>query len=320
MSGAESGLILVAGEALIDLVPGDGFSLTAHTGGGPFNTARTIARLGQSTALVGSLSTDRFGERLFSELSEDGVITDALVRTDEPTTLALAEVDDAGSSVYRFYAQGTSALSLRSTADVFRILPQAVHTLHVGSLGIAVEPMAAALEGLVCDAGDVPLVMVDPNCRPWAVQDEISYRARLDRLFTRADVIKASKDDLSWIVPDVPALDAARQLLDAGPSVVLLTLGEEGVAIVTHEGTQTVQAPRVRIIDTIGAGDAFGGAFLAWWARLGLGREELCDGGLLRSAAGFACEVAALTCGRPGAHPPLLAELGRRAETSSASA
>src|SRR3954454_18057366 len=85
-------VILVAGEALYDLVPGGGSDLRAYPGGGPFNTARTLGRLGQPVAFLGRLSTDPFGATLEPMLVADGVALAAVVRTDEPTTLAIADV------------------------------------------------------------------------------------------------------------------------------------------------------------------------------------------------------------------------------------
>jgi fructokinase len=103
-------VVLVAGEALFDLVPrGTGSDLGGQPGGGPFNTARTIGRLGRRVAYLGRLSSDGFGHRLRSALAGDGVGLDCIVPTDDPTTLALAEVDGAGVAAYRFYARGTSA-------------------------------------------------------------------------------------------------------------------------------------------------------------------------------------------------------------------
>src|SRR3954467_14626871 len=112
-----AGVILVAGEALVDLVPSEtADSLAAHPGGGPFNAARTIGRLERPVAYLGRLSGDRFGRRMEALLQEDGVRLGAVVRTEEPTTLALADVDPQGVARYRFYTQGTSAVGLTPEA------------------------------------------------------------------------------------------------------------------------------------------------------------------------------------------------------------
>jgi fructokinase len=296
-------VILVAGEALYDLVPrGDG-DLSAHPGGGPFNTARTIARLEQPVAFLGRLSSDRFGVTLERMLAEDGVALDAVVRTIDPTTLAIADVDAQGVARYRFYTQGTSAAGLTTDAAL-RALPEGVDALHVGTLGLLLEPVAGAVEAVVGELAARALVMVDPNIRPGAIADPAAYRARLERVLARTHVLKVSEEDLDWL-----ALDA-RALRDAGPAVVLLTRGADGASVVTADGERAVKVEATEVVDTIGAGDAFGGGFLAWWRAQGLDAEALADTDAVVEAARFACLVAARTVARAGASPPRLAELG----------
>jgi fructokinase len=300
---SERQLIVVGGEALIDLVPtGDG-AFGAHPGGGPFNTARTLGRLGRPVAYLGRLSTDGFGTQLAGLLDADGVRPDAVVRTEQPTTLALVELDAQGSARYRFYTEATSAPGL-TAADA---VPLAVAMLHIGTLGLLLEPMAAALEALAVQLSGSALVMVDPNVRPETVEDHEPYRARLARVLAAADVVKVSDEDLAWLAPDRDPLDAARAL---GPAVVLLTRGAQGAVVLTAGHEVDVPAPRVDVVDTIGAGDAFSGGWLAWWSEHGLGRAELARVDDVIAATRFACLVAARTCARPGASPPWRDELG----------
>ena len=163
------------------MVQGDEDDLRGHPGGGPFNTARTVGRLGQPVAYLGRLSSDRFGLRLEALLSDDGVALESVVRTDEPTTLAIAEVDHEGVARYRFYERGTAATGLTPEAAL-DALPDEVDILHVGTLGLALEPVATALEAVVERVADSALIAVDPNCRPWVIEDRAAYRARLDRV------------------------------------------------------------------------------------------------------------------------------------------
>jgi len=301
-------VILVAGEALFDLIYDGDESLQGHPGGAAFTTARTIGRLGQPVAYLGRLSTDRFGIRLERMLVADGVRLDAVVRTDEPTTLAMAELDETGSAGYRFYERATSAPGLTPEAAL-AALPPGVTILHVGTLGLTLEPMATALEAVVEELSGHALVMVDPNVRPWVIADADTYRSRLRRVLGRSDVVKVSEEDLAWLEPERSAADAARMLLQGGPRVVLLTRGAEGVQVVTSAGDVPVPAPEVEVVDTIGAGDAFGGGFLAWWRAQGLGRAQLDDRSAVVAAATFGALVAARTVARAGASPPYLHEV-----------
>jgi fructokinase len=302
-------MIVVGGEALYDLVVQDSDDdLHGHPGGGPFNTARTIGRLAQPVAYLGRLSTDRFGRRLEALLADDGVSLESVVRTDEPTTLALAEVDDEGVARYRFYERGTAAPGLTVEAAL-EALPPRVDIVHVGTLGLALEPVATALEAVVARVASRALVAVDPNCRPWVVKDADAYRARIRRVLGSAHVLKVSEEDLEFLEPERAGVEAVRTLLEHGPTVGLLTRGPNGALVITRTAEVAVPAPRAKVVDTIGAGDAFGGGFLAWWSERGLGRDELADIDRVVEATEFACLVAARTCSRPGASPPYRSEL-----------
>ncbi len=89
----------------------------------------------------------------------------------------------------------------------------------------------------------------------------------------------------------------------------LLTRGPNGALVVTRTAEVPVPAPRVTVVDTIGAGDAFGGGFVGWWSERGLGPDALANIDLVVEATAFACLVAARTCSRPGASPPYRNEL-----------
>jgi fructokinase len=301
-------MIVVAGEALIDLIVGADGALSAIPGGGPYNTARTIARLGQPVTFLGRISTDRFGRDLRANLARDRVAADGVIETDDPTTLAAVELDEHGVARYRFYVEGTSAAGL-SEADTARVMAASAAALHVGTLGLVLEPIGTTIERLVESSDSSRLVMLDPNCRPSATTDPVAFRARIDRLASRADVVKVSDDDLRFIAPGRSPDATIDRLLTLGACVVLRTNGSDNVEIRMRSGRGTVPVPTIAVIDTIGAGDAFGGGFLAAWAAAGRGRKDLASMDLVRDAVRVAVRVAALTCARPGADPPTLAEL-----------
>ena len=306
MSG--DGVIVVAGEALIDLVLDPNGRLGAHPGGGPFNTARSLSRLEQDVLYLGRISDDRFGTQLRAELAGDGVRLDAVVETSDPTTLALAEIDAEGVASYRFYTEGTSAPGLTSEVALAS-LPEDVHMLHVGTLGLVLEPMATALRVVISTLSASALVMLDPNCRPALIPDRWAYRRQLEDTLGRSHVVKASEEDLAWLEPGAEPAAAARSLLADGAEVVLVTRGPQGALVVTEREERAVAAPPANVVDTIGAGDSFSAGFLAWWRLRGLGREDLRDLDAVVGATAFACAVAAKTCERAGASPPRLSEL-----------
>ncbi|MBA2719119.1 MAG: substrate-binding domain-containing protein, partial [Chloroflexi bacterium] len=264
-------MIVVAGESLIDLLVREDGSVRATPGGGPYNVARALGRLGRPVAFLGRISTDRFGRILRERLVADGVGLTMAPTTDDPTLLAVAELDAGGSAGYRFHTTGTAAVGL-VPGDLPAGLPATTTVLHVGTLGLVLQPMAATIEQLVARAGSDVLVMADPNCRPSAISDEPAYRARLGRVLARIDVVKVSTDDLAWLEPALDVVAAARVLVSAGPPTVLVTDGGRPVRIVTAGAVTAVDVPRVVVVDSVGAGDAFGAGFLAAWTAAGHGR------------------------------------------------
>lgn len=304
--------IVVAGEALADLILGPDLSVDAHVGGGPFNTARTVARLGQPAAFLGPLSRDAFGESLAAALSADGVAVHPALRTELPTTLAMVALDDAGVAQYRFYAEGTSAPAL-DAERLATAVPEAMYALQVGGLGLVFEPSASSLLGLLRRLRGSTLICVDPNSRPHAIADLDAHRKVIRTAIECADIVKFSDEDAQVLAPDVAPEDTAREFLKAGPALVVLTRGAQGALALTHEHEITVDAPDVEVVDTVGAGDAFSGALLADLRRQGATRAGLGDAATVRPAIEFAAAVSAIVCTRAGADPPHLSEVASTA-------
>jgi fructokinase len=298
-------VITVVGEALVDLVVAADGAIAVRAGGAPFNVARACARLGAPVSLVAAVSTDRFGQGLMADLIDDGVHTEHVQSVDRPTTLAVAELDPVGAATYRFYVEGTSAVALVPAA-----LPAMTRAIVAGGLGLAVEPMAAAVERIVLDAGDDVLVMVDLNCRPDAVGDRSRYLARLGRALARADVIKASIEDLCYIDgTTAPAAVAAARLMSGRTRTVLLTAGAAATTVVTATDRRPVPVIDCPVVDTIGAGDGFTAGFVSWWMASGRIVDDLASVDLVVPAVDAAHRVAAVVVGRTGADPPHRGEL-----------
>ena len=302
-------MIVVVGESLVDLVPQDGERLRAHLGGGPFNTARALGRLRRPVSFLGAMSTDPLGARLLSALIADGVSIDTVVETDAPTTLALASIAESGSASYNFYVADTAASRLTPDQAV-DALPDDLDAVCAGSLGLVLEPIAAAVTAVVeASAARGALVLIDPNIRASLITGRRAYLDRLHRALAATHVVKASVEDLDWLAPDEPPAAAARELLRHGPAVALVTRGGDGALIVTPEEELEVPAPPVAVVDTIGAGDAFSAGFLASWHERRLSRSALSDLDVVAQAVRVAVLVASRTCERAGASPPYLDEV-----------
>ena len=239
-------MIVVGGESLIDLIVYPGGRLAAISGGGPFNTARTIGRLGGSSAYPRPALDRPVRAGAARTGSSSMASIAALVQsTDDPTTLAVAELDDAGAATYHFYLEGTSAPGL-SDGGLADGLPVGPARSTSGRSASSSSRWGRPSKSLIRGAPDDVVVMVDPNCRPSATPEPAALRARVQRLAVRADVIKASHDDLAFLYPGVAADQRRGALLEAGPSAMLVTDGGRAVRIVVARSRDRSAGPAHR--------------------------------------------------------------------------
>jgi len=300
-------VIVVAGEALIDLVPqGTGAlaGLKPALGGGPYNTAVALGRLGSPTAFCSRTSHDAFGEALLDGLRAAGVDVSAVQRGAEPTTLAVASIDGNGSAAYSFYVEGTADRLFAAPAA----LPTGTRAVSFGTCSLVLEPGATAYESLLrTAAAQGVFTALDPNIRAGLIPDADAYRARFRSWLPSVSLLKMSEEDALWLG------GSPREWLAAGPAAVVITHGGDGLSAFTRDGAvYPVAGEKVDVVDTIGAGDTVNAALLHGLAAqdalssealLGLGAEGWTR--LLR----FAARAAAITCSRAGAEPPYASEV-----------
>jgi fructokinase len=300
-------MVTVIGEALVDIIVDARGEVTSVVGGGPLNTARTVARLGVPASFLGGVSSDPFGQRIMRLLDKDGVQLGLGEQVPEPTTLAIAQIDASGAASYRFMLDGTSAATVTPEMALAHVDADS-RAIHAGTLALVMQPLADALVAVVGAATDDQLVMIDPNCRP-SVDRLPLLRSSLDAVIGRADIVKVSGDDLEYLFPDADPLTAARSLAADTNSLVLFTDGSNAVHVITAGSAEpavdlVLDVPSVPVVDTVGAGDSFSGGFLAYWLHNDLGRGDVSDLDHVVAAARFGIAVAGITCQRPGADPP----------------
>lgn len=309
-------MIVVGGEALVDLVPaaattpGELGPLVPRLGGGPFNTAVALGRLGADVSFLCHISTDGFGDALLDRLHAAGVRTDLVTRGPEPTTLAVVTLAGDGAARYTFHVLGTAD---RLVADPGP-LPDTVTTVSLGSFSLVLEPGATAYETVLRrESARGRLTVLDPNIRSGLIDDPAAYRARFASWLPHVGLLKMSDDDALWLG------GTADDWLAAGVRAVVLTRGAAGLSVVTRDLTVAVPAALATVVDTIGAGDTAHAALLAWLDRHGVrspdGVADLDRQGWSH-ALRFAARAAALTVGRVGAQPPYAAEINSPENTT----
>lgn len=297
-------MILVVGEALVDVVEHPDGTRREHPGGSPANVAVGLGRAGLDVTLATTLADDRYGELIRQHLIESRVTLQAAVAP--RTSSAVAKLGESGSATYEF------DLTWDPSAIDSPILPAAIHT---GSIATVLEPGSDEVHVMVQQLRSRCIITFDPNVRPSITPDRDDVAERVGQLVRLADVVKVSDEDVAWLYPGTSIDEATERWLDDGPSLVVVTRGGDGSVARTRSGRVEVAPPPVDVVDTVGAGDAYMSGLLIALDAEGLldvsARQRLreLDDAMVRRLTELAGRSAAIVVGRAGAEPPWRHEL-----------
>jgi fructokinase len=310
-------MYLVCGEALFDFFsqPDSGQSnkvgFQAIAGGSPFNVAVGLRRLGIDAGFFAGISSDYLGRRLATVLAEEGVRDDFLVPFDAPTTLSMVAVGADGSPQYSFRGEGCADRML--SVEHLPTLNDSVRGLHVGSFSLVVQPVADALLALVRRENGKRLITFDPNVRLNPAPSIELWRSQVAKFAEHAHIIKVSDEDLELLYPEKEPAAVAQGWLRDNCQWVIMTRGREGATVFTRGlGSWSVAARKVDTVDTVGAGDTFQAALIAFLTERGLDAPSalaVVDRETLTKMLEFAVAAAAVTCTREGPDLPYRAEV-----------
>jgi fructokinase len=310
-------MILCCGEALIDMLPrqtGAGEAAFApYVGGAVFNTAIALGRLGVPTEFFSGISSDFFGQMLRDSLAQNHVGTRYAHISPQPTTLAFVRLVD-GQASYIFYDENSAGRSL--TTDHLPVLDDNVTTVQFGAISLIPEPCGATYEALMAREHEKRVIVLDPNIRPGFIPDKETHLARMRRMIAMTDIVKISDEDMRWF-GEAGTMDeiAKRWIVPAdqqGPKLILVTHGADGVTGYTQDQTVHVDAQRVEVVDTVGAGDTFTAGVLASLQEAGLLTKAALPSltqEQISAALTLGAKAAAVTVSRAGANPPWRSEL-----------
>jgi fructokinase len=296
--------VWVAGEVLIDLIP-YGSERTPIVGGGPANTAKALSKIGIDTQFIDGISTDDYGQMAKAELFDSGVKLDYVKYSDKPTCLAIVSLSDSGSASYEFVIENTATFDF--TLD-WLPNPQTEHPplLHIGTLATAIEPGASVLFEWAQSVAKVAPIVFDPNIRPAVIGDRKQYVAQVERWVSISSAVKASDEDIRWLYPYLELEQVIDNWLAKGSSLIVVTFGDEGLAGYRVGEKVSVDAVKVAVADTVGAGDTVGAILVEAIVKDGL---DTMSGVKLEMMLKRASKAAAITVSRSGANPPTLKEI-----------
>ncbi len=298
--------VVALGELLIDFATQntdpEGYpTMAAHPGGAPANFLAALSKFGAKTALLGKVGSDTFGQLLVGTLEKAGIETRGIVMADDVfTTLAFVTFDPSGDRKFAFSRKPGADTCLRPE-ELDLPLIDGAKAFHFGTLSLTDEPARSATQQAVAYAKNAgKLITYDPNLRKPLWNDLNAAREQLLWGLSQADVVKISDEEVEFLF-DLGVEEGAQHILEHyGVKLVFVTCGAQGCFFKNAQAEGRVPSlSGIKVIDTTGAGDIFGGS--AVWKLLQLGKapetltqQELCN------IVTFACTSAGLSTTRPG--------------------
>jgi len=296
--------VWVVGEVLIDLIP-DRDQYLAVVGGGPANTAKALANLGAKTYFIDGVSSDQYGQMAKAELLSANVLLDYAQYSNKPTCTAKVTLSKLGSASYEFVIEDTATFDF---SDLWLPDPQSLKPslLHIGTLATVIEPGASVLFEWAQIVAQFAPIVFDPNVRPAVVGDRDQYVNKFEKWVALSSAVKVSDEDLNWLYPGEAINDIANKWLEVGVQLVVVTLGDKGITAYRRNEQISVDAVKVVVADTVGAGDTVGAVLVEAIVKNGL---DKLTGEVLKTMLNRAAKAAAITVSRTGANPPSKEEI-----------
>ena len=318
-------MIVVIGEALIDLIEDKATAgrYQAVVGGANANVAIALARAGAKQQLLARISSDAFGQKIRQRLVDNKVGLEYAIAANEPTSVAIASIGSSGGASYSFYVENTADWGWTKDELPTQQTMSAIGAtaLQFGCLTMAMPPGNAVVEAWAKDYFEKDLLTLshDVNVRPALGFDRDSERVRVERVNSFSHLIKASDDDINWLYGLEPGSNVdqiAWDWIGDTAKIVFVTRGGDGASIYRRNKTKLdVQSRKVKVQDSVGAGDTFCANTLAQLQQIGalgsgaferlaaLTDKQLVDIAKISSVA------ASMACEKTGAEPPTDAEL-----------
>ena len=296
-------MIGTIGESLVDIVNGK-----ERIGGSPYNVALAASRLGAPVTFFGKISADERGRRLLERMIDNGVLSDPqMCNAEEPTLCSKAVLDKEGKASYVFDYEGTAACSFTKEELYTSLCTESdIDMLLIGSISLVMEPGCKAIMPAIRKMKRRPVLFLDPNVRPSLIKDPAAYRKMIMDLAGECELVRVSDEDLAYLLPGISTAEAELKMRKACRGCLIVTRGAYGST--WYSKGFSVDTPCFnagKIVDTIGCGDTFDGAVMAWLERNGLinsiaslTKQDV------QKMMDYASKAAGLNCLFEGCEPP----------------
>ncbi|MBO5200869.1 MAG: carbohydrate kinase [Clostridia bacterium] len=298
--------VVALGELLIDFtcqsVSDEGYpTMSAHPGGAPANFLSALASCGAKTAFIGKVGNDSFGRTLTNTLNKAGIETKGLIMAEDVfTTLAFVTVDGTGNREFSFARKPGADTTLTFDEIDFSLIDEA-KVFHFGTLSLTDEPArTATVKAVEYAQKQGKLITYDPNLRPPLWKSLEDARKQILWGLTKADIVKISDNEIECLFGLSPEDGASYIIENYDVKLVFVTCGADGCYFETATVKGHVSAlENLKVVDTTGAGDIFGG-FALWGVLENNKKPEELQYEELYSITRFACVAAGLSTQKQG--------------------
>ena len=307
-------MILCSGENLIDFVPVSKNTeiFKACVGGSPLNTAIGLGAMNAPVYFFSRISNDFFGRKIIIFLKKNNVKTNLIQKTSDKTTLGF--VSNRNKPEFSFYANQTADRNL-SQYDFKKNVLNKIILAHFSSISLVLKPGSETYFKIIKNLKKTCLISIDPNIRSSLIENKNNYLKRFKQFLKLADIIKLSDEDFNYLSNNNnPDKVIPNWIQKNNISFVILTLGEKGSILYTKKLRIFIKSYKVKVADTVGAGDIFQAAVINYlYKSKNLSNDKLLN--LKKSdwekCLKFASKAAAINCTKEGCYPPTEREINR---------
>ncbi len=307
-------MIICSGENLIDFVPNseDSESFKACVGGSPLNTAIGLGAMKTPVYFFSRISNDFFGKKIISFLKKHNVKTNLIQKTSDKTTLGF--ISNKKKPEFAFYANQTADRNLTHYSFKSTVLKK-IMLAHFSSISLVLKPGSETYFKMIKSLKNNSLISIDPNVRGSLIENKQKFLKRFNEFLKLADIIKLSDEDFNYINsnknPDkiIPSWIKKNNIL-----FVIFTMGENGSILYTQNFRIYIKSYKVKIKDTVGAGDIYQAAVINYlYKSKNLNKNKLLN--LTKyeweECLKFASKAAAICCTKEGCYPPTEIEMNK---------
>ena len=307
-------MIICSGENLIDFVPisEDSKSFKACVGGSPLNTAIGLGAMKTPVYFFSRISNDFFGKKIISFLKKNNVKTNLIQKTSDKTTLGF--ISNKKKPEFAFYANQTADRNLSKYSFKSAVLKK-ILLAHFSSISLVLKPGSETYFKMIKSLKKNSLISIDPNVRASVIKNKQKFLKRFNEFLKLADIIKLSNEDFHYINnknnPDkiIPDWIKKNNIL-----FVIFTIGEKGSILYTQKFRIYIKSYKVKIKDTVGAGDIYQAAIINYlYKNKNFSKNKILNftKSEWENCLKFASKAAAICCTKEGCYPPTEKEINR---------